>query len=187
MKSVHFASSNMGKIEEVSKHLKNFGILVRGECIEIPEISSDDLETVAMEKAKAAANVTKKPVIVEDTGLYFEAYRDFPGTHPKFVFRSIGYEGIFRLLEGKSRKAYFRTVVAYCEPGKEPKTFEGISRGEIKEKVSGKPDLALPYDVIFRPEEEARTYSQMTKEEKAKTSHRAKALEAFARWFLKSD
>ncbi len=183
MKAVHFASSNRGKIEEVARHLKSFGILVQGECIEMPEISSDDLETVAMEKAKAAADVTKKPVIVEDTGLYFEAYRDFPGTHPKFVFRGIGYEGIFRLLEGKSREAYFKTIVAYCDPGKDIKTFEGISRGKIMDRVAGKADETLPYDAIFVPEGESRTYSQMTKEEKAKTSHRARALEAFARWF----
>lgn len=183
MKAIHFASSNRGKIEEVSKHLKSFGIAVHGNCIEMPEISSDDLETVAMEKAKAAANIIKRPVIVEDTGMYFRAYRDFPGTHPKFVFRSISYEGIFRLLEGKSRKAYFRTVVAYCEPGKGPKTFEGISRGKIMDRAAGKADEALPYDAIFMPEGETRAYSQMTKEEKAKTSHRARALEAFAKWF----
>ncbi|MBI2676155.1 MAG: RdgB/HAM1 family non-canonical purine NTP pyrophosphatase [Candidatus Aenigmarchaeota archaeon] len=183
MKTIHFASSNRGKIEEVTKHLKSFGIAVHGNRIEMPEISSDDLESIAKEKAKAASNIIGKPVIVEDTGLYFGACRDFPGTHPKFVFKGIGYEGIFRLLEGKSRKACFRTVVAYCEPGKEPKTFEGISRGEITEGVSGKPDPALPYDAVFMPESDNRTYSQMTKEEKAKTSHRAKALEAFARWF----
>lgn len=181
-----FVSSNAGKIEEVSKHLKNFGIEVEGKVLDVPEISSDNQEEVAKEKAKYAAKAVGKPVIAEDTGVYFEAYKNFPGTHPKFVFESIGYGGIFKLLEGKSRKAFFKTVVSYCEPGKEPLVFVGICRGTITEKVIGVSHPRLPYDSIFIPDGDNRVFAEMTKEEKAEYSHRAKAIEEFAKWFLKS-
>ncbi len=183
MKTVYFVSSNAGKIEEVARHLEKLGITVIGECAEIPEIKSENLVDIAREKARFAASLIKRPVIAEDTGIYFEAYRNFPGPHSKFVFNSIGYEGIFRLLEGKSRGAFFRTVVAYCEPGKEPVIFDGVCRGEICNEVIGNIDERLPYDCIFIPEGETRAFSEMTKEEKAGYSHRAKALEKFAGWF----
>jgi len=186
MRKIIFVSSNPGKIEEVSKHLKNFGIEVVGKVLELPEVSSDDQEKVAKEKSKHAARVVGKPVITEDTGLYFDAYKNFPGTHPKFIFESIGYEGIFKLLQGKVRKASFKTMVSYCEPGKEPKVFAGICKGTITSEAKGESHPRLPYDSIFIPDGDTRVFAEMTKEEKAKYSHRAKAIEKFAKWFNKN-
>jgi len=186
MRKIIFVSSNSGKIEEISKHLKNFSIEVEGKILEMPEISSDNQEEVAKEKAKYAARIAGKTVITEDTGVYFEAYKNFPGTHPKFIFETIGYEGIMKLLERKNRKAFFKTVVSYCESGKEPKVFIGICKGTITEKVIGESHPRLPYDSIFIPDGDSRVFAEMTKEEKAKYSHRAKAMEEFAKWFNKN-
>ncbi len=185
MKSIYLATSNLGKVEEISKHLKKFGIEVIGMQMDIPEIQ-DTQDRVAEEKAKFATKAIKAPVIVEDTGVYFEAYKDFPGIHSRFIFQAIGYEGILKLLESKSRKAYFKTVMAYCEPDKEPKIFIGINNGRIAETVIGTSHPRLPYDSVFIPDGEKRVFAEMTKEEKAKYSARAKAAEAFAEWFAKS-
>jgi len=181
-----FVSSNAGKIEEVSKHLKSFGIEVEGKILDMPEISSDSQEEVAKEKARHAAKVVGRPVIAEDTGVYFETYKNFPGTHPKFIFETIGYEGILKLLKGKSRKAFFKTIVSFCRPDEEPLVFVGICKGAITKKVIGESHPRLPYDSVFIPDGEKRVFAEMTKEEKAKYSHRAKAVEAFAKWFAKN-
>jgi len=186
MKKIYFVSSNRGKIEEVEHHLKKFRIRVIGKVIELQEIDSESQEKVAREKAKYAAKRIGKTVITEDTGVYFKAYKNFPGAHPKFVFRSLGYGGILKLLENKNRKAYFKTTVAYCKPKCKPKTFIGVCKGRITKKVIGKSHPRLPYDSIFIPEGEKRTFSKMSKEEKGRYSHRAKALNKFARWFKKS-
>ena len=184
MKSVFLITSNLGKVEEISGHLEKFGIKAVGKEMEVPEIQ-DGHEKVAEEKARYAVGVVKSPLIVEDTALFFEAFDNFPGIHAKFIFTAIGYDGIFRLLEGKPRKAYFKTVIAYCEPGKEPKTFIGMNSGRIAESIRGVSHPRLPYDSVFIPDGEDRVFAEMTKEEKAKYSARAKAAEAFAQWFIK--
>ena len=185
MKTVYFVSSNAGKIEEVTKHLKNFGIEVIGRELELIEINSEDQEQISKAKALEACKAISQPSIVEDTGIYFSAYKKFPGTHSKFVYNSIGYDGILKLLEGKDRNANFITTVSYCEPNSEPKSFVGFCKGKIIDEVRCEPHPRLPYDGIFIPNGDTRTFAEMTKEEKAKYSHRAKALEAFANWFVK--
>jgi len=186
MKTIYLLTTNPGKVEEIKLHLKKFGIDVVAKDIEIPEIKSDEQEEVAIEKVKFAAKKIKKTVIAEDTGIYFEAYKNFPGTNSRWVFATIGYEGIFKLLEGKNRKACFKTTVGFCEPGKKPKTFVGICKGEIANKLRGTPHHRLPYDAVFIPEGDEKTFAEMAKDEKAKYSHRAKALEKFAKWINKN-
>ncbi len=185
MKKIYFLSSNKEKIIEVKLHLKKFGIDVVGKKVNIIENEFETQEQIAKEKAVHAARQINKPVIVEDTGLYLLAYRNFPGIHAKFVFNGIGLKGILKLLKGKNRRAYFKTIVSYCEPNKQPRIFTGICKGRIAEDVREPVSPKVPYDSIFIANEERRTFSQMTKEEKAKYSHRAKAVENFARWFNK--
>jgi XTP/dITP diphosphohydrolase len=43
----------------------------------------------------------------------------------------------------------------------------------------------LPYDEVFIPQGKSVTFAEMTVAEKAKLSHRAKALRAFGKWFSK--
>jgi len=183
MKKIYFLSSNKEKIKEVKLHLKKFGIKVIGRKIEIEEDKYEKQEEIAKEKARKAAKLIKKPVIVEDTGLYLKAYKNFPGINAKFVFKCIGLKGILKLLEGKSRRAYFKTVVAYCKLNKRPRIFTGICKGKISTRIRKPVIPKIPYDSIFIVDGEKRTFSQMTKEEKAKYSHRAKALEKFSKWF----
>ncbi|HKZ45727.1 MAG TPA: RdgB/HAM1 family non-canonical purine NTP pyrophosphatase [archaeon] len=185
MKKIYFLSSNKEKIKEIKLHLRKFGIEVIGKRVKLLENELEMQEQIAKEKAVNAAKLIKRPVIAEDTGLYLLALNNFPGIHSKFVFKGIGLGGLLKLLEGKSRKAFFKTVVSYCEPNKKPIIFTGICRGKISGNIR-KPVLPkVPYDSIFIPDGEERTFSQMTKEEKAKYSHRARATEKFAKWFVK--
>jgi len=186
MKSVFLVTSNLGKVEEISKHLEKFGIKVIGKEMEIPEIGEEQ-EEIAKGKAQYAVERLKVPVIVEDTGVYFDAYKNFPGIRSKFVFKAIGYEGILKLLDNKSKKAYFKTVMAYCESDKEHKVFVGINPGRMAETVRGVSHPRLPYDSIFIPDGDDRTFAEMAKEEKANYSARAKAAEEFAKWFSKDE
>jgi len=185
MKKIVLITTNRGKVIEIQEHLKKFGIEVVGKDVEIPEIRSDNQEKVAEEKVKFAVKIVGEPVIAEDTGIYFEAYKSFPGTNSKWLINKVGYEGVFKLLEGKSRKAYFKTTIAYCEPEGKVLTFVGICKGEIINELRGKPHPRLPYDSIFVPEGKDRTFAEMTIEERNKLKHRAKAAEAFTKWFIK--
>ena len=123
-----------------------------------------------------------KPIVLEDTGLFFEAYNNFPGALPKFVINSIGFKGIFRLLDGESRKAYFKTVAAFCRPGGEVVLFEGIMQGKITDKIYNKDKDEMPYDKIFIPEGKTKTISEMTLEKKNSFSQRAQSFRKFGEY-----
>ena len=70
------------------------------------------------------------------------AYDNFLGTNSKKVFNEIGFKGLLGKLKGKDRKGKFKTVAAYCEPGKNAKLFVGVVNGFIAEEVRMPNNLA---------------------------------------------
>jgi len=186
---IAFITTNMGKFKEVENLFKDYGIDVEWKNQKYEEDNDDSIEETAKKAAKKLAKELNMPIVLEDTGLFFEAYDGFPGSSPKFVFRTLGYKGIFKLLDGESRKAYFQTFAAYCEPGKEPITFDGEMRGEFTKEVYHTDDSEfdpMPYDRIFIPEGKSVTISDMTTEEKNQLSQRSKAFRKLAE-YLKSN
>ncbi|MHA1594715.1 MAG: XTP/dITP diphosphatase [Candidatus Baldrarchaeia archaeon] len=183
-RKLHVATGNKHKFMELREILSRFGINVEWLKSKIIEIQADDLETIASFSARVAANEYGVPVIVEDAGLFIEELKGFPGPYSSYVFKTIGNEGILKLLKGvKNRRAYFKSVIAYCEPGNNPITFDGYVYGVISEEIRG--SHGFGYDPIFCPEEgDGRTFGEMILHEKNKLSHRARAAEKFARWFL---
>jgi len=176
MKTICFVTGNAEKVKEVSAILKEYGLAVVHEKIDYPEDKEASMEEVAKKASKEIAEQLGKPVMVDDTGMFFHAYTNFPGAMPKFVFKGIGYDGIFRLLAGKDRTAHFETAVGYCEPGGEPVTFAGIAQGMITEDVQGEDDPYMPYDRIFIADGESTVNTLLTLEEKNGPSQRAKAV-----------
>lgn len=184
MEDIFFVTGNYDKFLEAKKILEKEGINLLKSDLKVVEKKLETIHDISVDKALTSSRMLKKPLIVEDTGIFFKAYNGFPGTNPNFVFKTIGYKGILKLLEGKNRGAYFETVVSFWEPGSQVVSFSGICEGKIAEKVSSV--IGFAYDAIFIPNGEKKaTFSEMTKEEKEKYSHRAKALQEFVRWYRK--
>ncbi|MEM4347821.1 MAG: XTP/dITP diphosphatase [Candidatus Altiarchaeota archaeon] len=182
MKVVNFATSNKFKVDEANSVGKNFGIRFVQLEVGYPEIRDENVENVAKAGAKFVFEKIKKPVVVEDTGLYIKALNGFPGSYSKFVFQKIGNKGILRLLEGeKDRSAEFISSVGYFD-GKNLRTFTGISNGKILEEEKG--IAGFGYDPIFLPEGQEKTFAQDYSLKK-KISHRKIAFEKFCKWFSK--
>lgn len=151
-------------------------VQVKEEKIEPKELS---IEEVAELNAKHFYEKIKKPVIVDDTGIFFKAYPDFPGNHPKLMFNLLGYKGLLKLLEGEDRSAFFKTIAAYYD-GITLKTFQGILKGTISEEVSGQEIDVMPYERIFLVN--GKKLCDFSREEKNKISHRAIAFKDLAKW-----
>jgi non-canonical purine NTP pyrophosphatase (RdgB/HAM1 family) len=59
-------------------------------------------------------------------------------------------------MEGmEDRTAYFKETIAYCKPGEEPISFEGITKGKIALEKSG--TYGWSWDFVFIPEGEDKT------------------------------
>ena len=180
MRSVTFASSNDSKSREVEEILAQYGIPVRISKLQLTEIQSDSLEEIAKEKSRNAYSIVLSPVIVEDDGLFVDALGGFPGPYSSFVFKTIGNQGILRLLAGiENRSAHFHAVIAHFD-GDEISLYSGQVLGEISDEISSG---GWGYDPIFKPSGCDLTFGQL-KEDKSKYSHRRKALELFAQKML---
>ena len=175
--NVLFASSNIHKYEEAKKILDKFGIKLEFYQTNLVEIQDDSLSKIALQKALDAYDKCKKPVIVEDDGLFIDSLSGFPGPFSSYVFKTIGNNGILKLVED-NRGAKFRAVIAYCDSNKKPKLFEYSISGKISKNLQGK---GWGYDPIFIPEKQNKTYAELA--EKNKISHRYESLKKFANWF----
>lgn len=180
LRQVTFASANRNKYLEAQAILEQYGITVDFAKIDLVELQSDSLEQIAKDKARSAFDSLKKPVIVEDDGLFIDALKGFPGPYSSFVFQTIGNIGILKLLNGSAdRSASFRSIIAYTD-GINVSISEGLVKGKISDIVLGG---GWGYDPIFIPDGTRLTFGEL-KEEKNNFSHRRKGLERFAEWLL---
>lgn len=177
-----FVTGNKHKFEELSNILeKEYSFKVGQAGFAFRELESESLEEIAVDKARQAFERLHVPLFVEDTGLYFKAYKNFPGNHAKRIFDSIEYEGIFRLLKRKSRTAVFQTCLCYID-ARTIKVFSEKLEGKIAEKVVLPKKKAFDYDRVFVPKDKTMAIVQMTLEEKNSFSHRGKVTRMLGSW-----
>lgn len=79
---------------------------------DIPEIQSMDILKIIKAKAKEAYNILKRPIIVEDSGLFINALNWHPGPFIKYVLEWPGLDAIFKMMQWfKNRSAQAITWV----------------------------------------------------------------------------
>jgi XTP/dITP diphosphohydrolase len=184
-RSVLFATSNRGKLEEARAILLPFGISVKGYDGKGVEIQADSTSEVAAYASRGAAKAAGKAVLVEDAGLYVESLGGFPGPYSAYAFKTIGVAGIIALLppSPEMRVAEFVSSLAYCEPLGEPELFDGRARGTIATEPRG--TKGFGFDPIFVPDGGRKTFGELTMDEKCEVSHRADSMKKFAKWYLR--
>ncbi|MHA1268849.1 MAG: XTP/dITP diphosphatase [Candidatus Helarchaeota archaeon] len=188
---IYFATRNKGKFKEAKLFLKNkYSIdITQLEDIDIPEIQHDEIEKIAEFSLSYLIEKSKKYQFVEDSGLFIEVLKGFPGPYSSYVYRTIGNEGILNLLKPlngeKPYKAYFKAIIAFYDPKKDLKIlFKGISEGYISNKIKG--NKGWGFDPIFIPfNGDGRTFGEMSIELKNKLSHRMDALDKFGSYIKK--
>ncbi len=135
MKTIYFATSNVGKVANARAALKPFGIAVKQLAVDLIESRAEDPAEIALEKARQAYKKFRKPVIVEDSGFFIDALGGFPMTHIKFSLKTLGIEGILRAMRGaRNRKCEWRMTLAYVYGPGRHETFTFVEKGVIAEK-----------------------------------------------------
>ena len=158
---------NSFKLESARYALEPLEFKVDNEKLETPEIQADDVVDVSKNSVKWAVEKLKKPVLKNDSGLFVNSLNGFPGVYTRYVEETIGVDGLLKLMEGfDDRSAYFKEAIAYCEPGKEPIVFVGITKGTIDIKQSG--TYGCSWDFVFIPDGEDRTLACIEDEKRWK-------------------
>jgi len=176
----YLVTGNIHKLEEASKIVSRFGVELAPAGIGKLEIQSENLEDIALAAARHAYMRLKRPVLVDDSGLFVEALGGFPGPYSSYVYRKLGVGGILKLLEGaRDRRACFKTALAMIYPPLE-KVFTGNVCGTIADNPRGMGGFG--FDPIFVPDGYTLTFAEMSLEEKNRISHRAHAFRRFAEY-----
>jgi XTP/dITP diphosphohydrolase len=176
--NIVFVTSNVHKVQEVAAFFSGIAQIMHVP-LECPEYRDDDIGEIARRKAVHAFKELKVPLIVDDTGFSISALNGFPGPYAAYVHRTIGNEGILRLMEGVGdRCAWFETAIAYARDSG-IHVFRGRLEGEV---VPPRGSGGFGYDPIFAYR--GKTLAEYSLAEKSTISHRGQALLLFREWLL---
>ena len=181
------ATHNPGKLKEMGAILARFGVEVvspkdLGLTVDVEETGTTFAEN-AMLKAKAICAAAQLPAIADDSGLCVDALNGGPGVYSaRYGGEGLDDKGRYMLLlnslRGQStRTAHFTCAIACAFPNGDTLTAEGRCDGTIAFAPMG--EGGFGYDPVFFVPEKAKTFGQLTAEEKSAISHRGRALAVF--------
>jgi non-canonical purine NTP pyrophosphatase (RdgB/HAM1 family) len=168
-----FATQSVHKLQEAERILD---IKIERYDIDLPEIQAVDIEDVVIYKARFAYAVIKKPVMIEDTGLFINVLNGLPGALIKWFVQRLGIDGLCKIMgQFSDKSALAKTIIVTYDGFDDPKLFVG----EVKGKISAGPkgSEGFGWDAIFIPDGATKTFGEMMPEEKDAFSMRRLALE----------
>jgi XTP/dITP diphosphohydrolase len=193
------ATHNPGKLAELRELLAPFGIKAAsaGELgLAEPEETGATFRENARIKAAAAAAAAQRPAFADDSGLAVDALGGAPGIHSaRWAGPDKDFSSAMRRIEDElgrraavrpdQRKAHFVCALCVAWPDRHVEEFEGRIDGTLVWPPRG--TAGFGYDPIFLPEGHARTFGEMTSDEKhglpplgSGLSHRARAFAQLA-------
>ena len=184
---LYFVTGNNSKFNEVLKIFQNQKVkfTLQQLDIETVEIQANTIKNVALFKLNSVKDKINSSFFIEDAGFFVDKpLKGFPGVFSSYVFKTIGNEGILRLIDDfDGSRAHFSAVIAlYFKPLDKILIFEGDVKGKVSDKISGKGGFG--FDPIFIPDLiPNKTFSELTMEEKNKISHRGQALKELISFF----
>jgi XTP/dITP diphosphohydrolase len=191
------ATHNPGKLKEMRELLAPYGIeaISAGEMgLGEPAETGTTFRENARIKADAAAKASGLPAFADDSGLVVDALDGAPGIHSaRWAGADKNFGRAMETVEEKLRErgattplqrtAHFVSALAVAWPDGHVEEFEGRVDGTIVWPPRG--DKGFGYDPIFLPDGHARTFGEMTSEEKHGLPPKGKGLSHRARAFLK--
>jgi XTP/dITP diphosphohydrolase len=182
------ATKNAGKIKEIEKITKQYGMTVvsRDDAgvdpdLEIEENGSTFAEN-SLIKAKAVAELCGMPAVADDSGLMVDALQGAPGVRSARFAGEHGNdaknnEKLLALMEDvpdEKRGAKFVCAVTLVFPDGKVISAEGECRGRIAREPKGSGGFG--YDPLFVPDGYDKTFAELGADVKNKISHRSRAL-----------
>ena len=198
MKTIYLASGNTHKLHELQTALDQAGLSVQvlgpdkmGGMPEVEETGTT-FEANALLKAHALQEIGHSDAwfLADDSGIEIDALNGRPGViSARYAGEPCDDEANndkvleeMREVSDCKRSCRFRCVLALVGKDLE-ETFAGACEGDLLQKRRGSGGFG--YDPLFLPNESASTFAEISLDEKAKISHRARALTKLIDW-LKS-
>ena len=166
-------TSNPGKVKEYQRYFDGLGIEMVHVRMTYDEVQTSELEEVV---EKGMGELKKKGLsgfIIDDSGLFINALGGFPGVWSAYVQKTIGNDGILKLMNGVAdRSAVFKCCIGCNISGKDI-IVTGACDGVIL--TEGKGTEGFGYDPIFS-HDGIRSFAELPLDEKNTLSHRGNAV-----------
>lgn len=175
---IFFVTGNNYKFKEILELFKreNLNYSLKHINIDTLEIQSESIKEVALFKLNSLKGKLKGSYFIEDAGFFVDKpLNGFPGVYSSYIMKTIGNEGILRLIDDfENSQAHFSSVIAlYFKPLDKNFFFEGIVHGKVSKEIRGKNGFG--FDPIFLPNNiPGKTFAELTISEKNKISHRGR-------------
>ena len=166
-------TSNPGKAAEYARSFSELGIEMEHLRLPYDEVQTSDLREVVDKGMDEIVSKGVRDFIVDDSGLFIDSLKGFPGVWSAYAQKTIGNGGILKLMDGiPDRGAEFRCCIG-CDIRGERIIVTGICRGSIT--LSEKGTEGFGFDPIFTRDGK-RTFAEIPLEEKNEVSHRGNAV-----------
>jgi XTP/dITP diphosphohydrolase len=192
------ATSNRGKVRDFAGAAAVYGIAVEElpDFAKLPEVVEDGatFEENARKKAEFYSRFAAgELVLADDSGLEVDALGGAPGVHSARYAATGDASGnssdaannrkLLHELEAVTeaqRTGRFVCVIAAARDAREVAQFRGEAEGVILREARG--GMGFGYDPLFCVSSLAKSFAELTPDEKALVSHRGAALRKFLEW-----
>jgi inosine/xanthosine triphosphate pyrophosphatase family protein/2-polyprenyl-3-methyl-5-hydroxy-6-metoxy-1,4-benzoquinol methylase len=179
LKHVYFATSNTSKFDEAKSFLALVAPQIKLDqfSVEIPEVQSDDQETILRQKVAHVQRLTNRPFIIDDASFDTDRYPGFPGNYAKFINKTLGLDGMRKLFDtGDVIRATSMVALSYLG---EVDVFNGQLTGHLDFGDTRKPFKELLNSLTYVSEDTR--LGDAIRDPKF-LNHRRIALTEFADW-----
>ena len=184
------ATHNAGKLEEMRAMFVSTGVAVISSkmlSLPEPEETEDTFLGNARIKAHAAARASGLIALGDDSGLEVDALNGQPGVYTAdwaetpagrdfAMAMSKVHDALLAADAPEPWAARFRCTLVLAWPDGHEEVFEGAAEGRLIWPIRG--EEGHGFDPMFVPDGSARTFAEMSSEEKNRNSHRARAVSA---------
>ena len=171
MSTITLVTGNPNKLKEIQE-IAGDTITLASQSVHLPEIQSLDIKEIIDNKVRAAYELIKSPVIVEDVSAGLDDLGGLPGPFYKFFREKLGDVILVKLASAAgSNKVTIRCMAAYYD-GRQMLYGLGEIHGTA---VEPRGDIGFGFDAVVVPNGQGRTMAEMLPQEKHKISHRGQA------------
>lgn len=160
-KTLYYVTGNPSKFKLFAKFIPaTINIELKQFEYNLVEEQTENQHEIALSKAKQAWSQLKSPLIVDEVGVYFHKYKNFPGSFTKFVYKGLGFDGINKLME-EGDGLSIELIVVYAFGETDFKMFTTTVSGHFKKPSNQNHDNNAPFDLVFVPDGFDKSYVEL--------------------------
>ena len=178
MKKILIGTHNKGKFKEISFLISRKFRKINPISLKIPspKETGKTFTSNANLKVNFFSQYVNYPVISDDSGLCIKVLKQKPGIYSARLAKRRGSflkamkHILYKMRNKKNRSATFVCSLSFKHPKKKLINVTGKIKGTIARSIRGKKGFG--YDPIFIPNNESKTFGEISKSKKIKIDHR---------------